>query len=71
MRWRSFGVSPRNGSPPDDKQVARAILDTARARDSELILIDGYGNRPLLEAVLGGTVDQVLRESDRPVLICR
>jgi nucleotide-binding universal stress UspA family protein len=51
--------------------VAEAILDTARARSSELILIGGYGHRPLLEAVLGGTVDQVLRESDRPVLVCR
>ena len=51
--------------------VAEAILSTAHATGSELILIGGYGHRPLLEAILGGTVDQVLRESDRPVLICR
>jgi nucleotide-binding universal stress UspA family protein len=51
--------------------VAEAILNTAHTRSSELILIGGYGHRLLLEAVVGGTVDQVLRESDQPVLICR
>jgi nucleotide-binding universal stress UspA family protein len=31
----------------------------------------GYGFRPLLEVVLGSTVDQVLRWRRWPVLICR
>jgi nucleotide-binding universal stress UspA family protein len=31
----------------------------------------GYGRRPELEVVLGSAVDQVLRESRSPVLICR
>jgi nucleotide-binding universal stress UspA family protein len=51
--------------------VAEAILNTVHARGSELILIGGYGHRLLLETVLGGTVDHVLRASDRPVLVCR
>lgn len=51
--------------------AAAAILGVARERGSELVLIGGYRHRPLLEAVLGGTADQVLRESDRPVLVCR
>jgi nucleotide-binding universal stress UspA family protein len=31
----------------------------------------GYGFSPLVEVVLGSAVDQVLRESSRPVLVCR
>ncbi|MFQ3661077.1 MAG: universal stress protein [Chloroflexaceae bacterium] len=50
---------------------AATIVATARERACDLILIGGYGHGPLLEAVLGGTVDEVLRSSDRPVLICR
>lgn len=52
-------------------QPAQVILSAARERSCDLILIGGYGHTPLLEAVLGGTVDQVLSDADRPVLICR
>jgi len=31
----------------------------------------GYGFSPVLEVVIGSSVDQVLRESRQPVLICR
>jgi nucleotide-binding universal stress UspA family protein len=51
--------------------VADAILHTAAAHASDLILIGGYGFNALLEAVIGSTVDQVLREAKQPVLICR
>lgn len=52
-------------------QPAAVIARAARERGSSMILIGGYGHAPLMEAVLGGTVDQVLRAADRPVLICR
>ena len=42
--------------------VAEAILRAAAAHASDLILMGGYGFNPLLEAVIGSTVDQVLRE---------
>jgi len=51
--------------------VAEAVLRTARAHESDLILMGGYGFSPVLEVVLGSAVDQVLRESRKPVLICR
>jgi nucleotide-binding universal stress UspA family protein len=51
--------------------VADAILRAAAAHASDLILIGGYGFNPLLEAMIGGTVDQVLRAAKQPVLICR
>lgn len=51
--------------------VADAIMRTAETHASDLIIIGGYGFSPVLELVLGGTVDQILRESRVPVLICR
>ena len=51
--------------------VAEAILKTAEAHHSDLILMGGYGHSPVVEVVLGSAVDQVLRESRKPMLICR
>ncbi|MFP4343185.1 MAG: DUF4032 domain-containing protein [Anaerolineales bacterium] len=51
--------------------VGEAILRTAETYASNLILMGSYGFNPLLEAVLGSTVDQVLRQARQPVLICR
>jgi nucleotide-binding universal stress UspA family protein len=51
--------------------VAEAILRTAEAQESNLIVMGGYGFSPVLEVVLGSAVDQVLREAGRPMLICR
>lgn len=51
--------------------VGQAIMQTAHEHHSDLIIMGGYGLRPELEFVLGSSVDQVLRESIQPVLICR
>jgi nucleotide-binding universal stress UspA family protein len=51
--------------------VGDTILAAAEAHASDVILMGGYGFNPLLEIVLGSSVDQVLRESRRPVLICQ
>jgi nucleotide-binding universal stress UspA family protein len=51
--------------------VAEAILQNAETHMSDLIIVGGYGRRPLLEVVLGSAVDQVMRASRRPMLICR
>jgi nucleotide-binding universal stress UspA family protein len=50
--------------------VAEAILKTADEHRSDLIIMGGYSFRPVLQVMLGSTVDQVLRESDKPILIC-
>ncbi|HSQ28067.1 MAG TPA: universal stress protein [Anaerolineales bacterium] len=55
----------------EEKPVAEAILKVARERDSDLLLMGGYSANPILQVVIGSTVDQVLRESARPVLICK
>ena len=51
--------------------VAEAVLRTADEHQSDLIIMGGYGSSPVLEVVLGSAVDQVLRASRRPMLICR
>jgi nucleotide-binding universal stress UspA family protein len=51
--------------------VAEAILKTAAAHESDLIIMGSYGFSPVLEIALGRTVDQVLRTSRQPVLVCR
>jgi nucleotide-binding universal stress UspA family protein len=51
------------------------VADEIRARtqqdEFDLILIGGYGAGPVVEAFLGSAVDQVLRESRVPILICK
>jgi nucleotide-binding universal stress UspA family protein len=51
--------------------VAEAILKTADEHQGGLIIMGGYGLGPVLEVVVGSAVDQVLRASRRPMLICR
>jgi nucleotide-binding universal stress UspA family protein len=51
--------------------VAKAILRTAEAHDANLILIGGYEHHPVVEVLVGSAVDEVLRASRQPVLICR
>jgi nucleotide-binding universal stress UspA family protein len=51
--------------------VANKILEKAESTGSEFIIMGGYGSSPVVEVVLGSSVDKVLRESRRPMLICR
>lgn len=55
----------------DEGDVAGAIRRATEAHRCDLIVMGGYGFRPLIEVVLGSTVDQVLRWRRWPVLICR
>lgn len=52
-------------------EVGAAVLSMAVARGCDLILMGGYGSSPAVELVIGSAVDQVLRESEIPVLVCR
>lgn len=51
--------------------VGRTILQVGAEQDSDLMIMGGYGFSPVLEAVLGSSVDQVLRKSQQPVLVCQ
>jgi nucleotide-binding universal stress UspA family protein len=50
--------------------AAQAILDQVQEEGRDLIIMGGYGDAPLVEAVLGSALDRVLREAGRAVLIC-
>jgi nucleotide-binding universal stress UspA family protein len=47
------------------------IVQTAEDINADLLLMGGYGSNPVVEVVLGNTVDQVLRQWRKPILICR
>jgi nucleotide-binding universal stress UspA family protein len=52
-------------------EPGEAVIETLRARGCDFILMGGYGVSPLVEVVLGSTVDHVLRSARVPILICR
>lgn len=54
-----------------DGPVVDTILQTAAETGCDLILMGGYGYSPVKEIILGSSVDQVLRASTIPTLICR
>jgi nucleotide-binding universal stress UspA family protein len=54
-----------------DGTVVDLILQTAQNQECNLILIGGYRANPVIEIVQGSTVDNVLRQTSIPTLICR
>lgn len=56
---------------PERGPVAQAIIKTAEARQTDLIIMGGYGFSPVLEVMFGSELDQVLQAQRWPVLICR
>jgi nucleotide-binding universal stress UspA family protein len=53
-----------------DGPVASSIIETAEENDCNLIIMGGYGHNAVLGLVIGSAVDEVLRTSRRPTLIC-
>jgi len=51
--------------------AAEAILNVAEKEGCDLLMIGGYGRGPLLEFVLGSTVNALLNDTTIPILICR
>jgi nucleotide-binding universal stress UspA family protein len=50
---------------------AEAIIDTAKARGCDLIVMSSHGRRGLARVLLGSQATRVLTMSTVPVLICR
>ncbi len=55
----------------ESRDVAEAILQTADEQKCDFFVMGGYGHSPVVEAALGSAVDHILRETAKPVLICR
>jgi nucleotide-binding universal stress UspA family protein len=47
------------------------ILDVAKTKNCDLIVMGTHGRGPLADALMGGTVKQVIRRSPTPVLVVR
>lgn len=55
----------KGGNPGEE------ILNTSVEQKNDLVIMGGYGAKPVKEVVFGSTVDYLLRESTIPLLICR
>ncbi len=51
--------------------VSDIILEFAENQSVDMVIMGGYGFPPILELLLGSTVDAVLRDTRIPVLICK
>ena len=60
-------VTTRLEHGPAHEAIARAMEE----EEADLLLMGSYSYQPLIKAVLGSTVDRVLRVASVPVLICR
>jgi nucleotide-binding universal stress UspA family protein len=52
-------------------EVSKMILETAQEKNCDWIISGSYGPSPLVEVVLGSTLDILLKETKIPILICR
>jgi len=53
------------------KPISDSLVEVAEKYQSNLLIMGGFGFRPVLNLVLGSTVDHILREFKQPILICR
>lgn len=51
--------------------IQDALLHVSRDHACDFLILGGYGVRPLLEVILGSQMDNVLRQSSLPMLICQ
>jgi nucleotide-binding universal stress UspA family protein len=51
--------------------IGDSLLEAAESTRSNLMIMGGFGFRPVWNLVLGSTVNQVLSEFKQPILICR
>jgi nucleotide-binding universal stress UspA family protein len=54
-----------------DGDVTEEILRVGAVNDANLLVMGGFGARPLLQRLVGSTVSAMVRRFGQPVLICR
>ena len=66
LRERKLQATLMNRNGP----VAAVLLRVAQEQRAGLVIVGGYGHNPLIELTLGSTVDEILRTSYFPTLVC-
>lgn len=54
-----------------DRAAAEAILAAMVDYQRNVIFMGGFGNRPIMQLVVGSTVNKLLQECNQPIFICR
>ena len=54
-----------------DRPAAEAILATMADYRCNVLFMGGFGNRPVMQLIVGSTVSKLLRECPHPIFICR
>lgn len=65
------GISVNSILHHTEKSISQVILQVAAEKYVDIILMGGYGFPPILEVFFGSTVDDVLRGTQIPVLVCQ
>jgi nucleotide-binding universal stress UspA family protein len=55
----------------EDGDVIEVLLSKIKDTESDLLILGSYEYSPLFEPILGGTLDNILRECKIPMLICQ
>ena len=55
----------------ENGSVTPALLGALEKTQSDLLIVGGYSYSPVLEPLLGGVLDDLLRQSKTPMLICQ
>jgi nucleotide-binding universal stress UspA family protein len=67
---QSHGIA-MEGVAAEHADAASLIREVADTHEANLIVMGGYSHIPLVEIVLGSTVNDILRTARRPTLICQ
>ncbi|WP_232431512.1 universal stress protein [Cupriavidus sp. UYPR2.512] len=57
--------------PAANGRIAETILAEAVQSNADLIVLGAHGRRGFMRAVMGGVAQQIVRQSNKPVLLIR
>jgi nucleotide-binding universal stress UspA family protein len=67
LAWHHIRAEPRVVKS-DGRPVAEALADAAQELDADLLVMGGYGHRPLREDLFGGCTRSFMEDAEVPVL---
>jgi nucleotide-binding universal stress UspA family protein len=68
LQWNGIAAEPRFISDKST-EVSRQLMKLAAETHADLLVVGGYGHRPLREAVYGGVTRALIESADLPILM--